>query len=216
MTKPKATSKKPRTANQQPAPRAEPAAQQSLWHRIPLLAKAIGGALSFAVLLLTIYLAFAPQLEIQIPTAGADPSDPFNQPFLLVNDGSFSVYGVTANCGPPLGIGARSLSGTGIDPNKPAQMEGDSGLFEFSTRELEPHVPTPFTCASFSSVRVSGQIVAVDYAWLTITVHCDVLGFIPWWSPKTVSFIANAGSDGKLYWSVEPLSKLPAAAPSTH
>ena len=187
---------KPRSAN-----------PRGFLRRIPRIARLLI-AFVLGVATLAGYVAFVPVIRVGVPSSGSDPKNPFNKPFVVNNEGNFSVYSLKATCGAPAGFEGKPTSGAPtLEEGKPAGAEADVQLLSFSTDKLEPHVHRPFTCGTFSNITFSGQLGILTRRFVTIRVDFKPIRFIPWHSSRQFSFEALPQEDGYFHWSEIPLVK---------
>jgi hypothetical protein len=159
------------------------------------------------------YVVLAPRLSVDPPSAGTDPSNPFNELFTLTNKGNFSLYEVNATCAEPfLGFAPASGAKT-FDPKQPFSLKSEMIVPVFSVSKLEPEDPRSFSCNNFSSIRSNGVPIKIVSCAVIVQIDFKVLRFIPWW-PTSVPLEAFLREDGKLHWSHPVLARLPPAKPS--
>jgi len=203
----------PNTQSDIPPSTTTPVCQVRLGTRIRAFPKKLM-ALALGIATLLGYVVLAPRLSVEPPSAGTDPSNPFNEPFTLNNDGYFSLYDVKATCAEP-GISGIPAPGVPFNPSPkhPFALGAMIVVHVFSTPKLEPEDPRSFLCNSFTSVGSMGVPFVIRHSWVKISVEFKLFRFVPWWS-KSFPFRAEL-KDGQLHWSHHPwLPEPPSSAPS--
>jgi hypothetical protein len=165
------------------------------------------------------YFSYIPRVFVAPPSAKADPSRPFSEPFTLTNTGAIPIYSVRVECGPPTGIGFSFTSGPPVvESNENLDIKGEVKESVFSANEIRSQERHPVPCFGFipeSFESSMGRSVIVSSAYVDIEVQFRILGFIPKIFSTSFPFQGSLKSDGTVHWSEPPLSELPTSATPT-
>jgi hypothetical protein len=167
-----------------------------IWRRIPKIGKA---AIGFAVTAFGLYTGYVatikPRILIEPPSKLVNPQNPYDAPFVLINDGFFSVYRLSVDCQPAL------LAATGLVPASPATPWGANVSFRHQVLTLDSLSATerrPFVCDAFKQIKPIN--VKIDGVEVQVTVTVNLLPFINWAYPKSVLFEANGDGTTEFQW----------------
>ena len=170
--------------------------QPGTWRRIPPIGKAlIGGAATLFGLWIGYVQTIRPRILIEPPSKLVDPQNPYDAPFVLINDGVFSVYRLSVDCQPAL------LAATGLVPASPATPWEGKVSFRHQVLTLDSLSATerrPFVCDAFKQIKPIN--VKIDGVEVQVTVTVSVLPFINWAYPKSVLFEANGDGTTEFQW----------------
>jgi hypothetical protein len=128
---------------------------------------------------------FCPRLSIS-SDATLDPSDPFATPFVLRNDGYFSVYEVKAACSIDITVGAGGI-----------QMDNGVALTSIglNTTEIVADGTWAFMCPAGW-----GNSVPITKSDLRIFISYSARLVPKRWTYKCFRYVTKADRDGKLHW----------------
>jgi hypothetical protein len=115
-----------------------------------------------------------------------DPSDPFATPFVLRNDGYFSVYEVKAACSIDITVGAGGI-----------QMDNGVALTSIglNTTEIVADGTWAFMCPAGW-----GNSVPITKSDLRIFISYSARLVPKRWTYKCFRYVTKADRDGKLHW----------------
>jgi hypothetical protein len=167
-----------------------------IWRRIPPIGKAAIGFAVTAFGLYTSYIAtIKPRILIEPPSKSVQPQNPYHAPFVLSNDGFFSVYKLSVDCQPAV------VAATGLVPASPATPWNVEAFVRHDVLTLDSLSATehrPFVCDAFKQIKPIN--VKIDGVELQVTVTVSPLPFINWPCSKSVLFEADGDGTSTFQW----------------
>lgn len=165
-----------------------------IWRRISLIGKAVIG---FAIVIFGIYAGYVgtlrPRILIEPPSTLVDPQNPSNAPFILINDGSYSVYSVVVDCRPTI-VAARPITANETSAGLRGKIRHDV----FNLDELPSTARRPVVCKAFQQIEPRNlKIVGVE---VRVTVSVSPFSFFNWRHVKSVLFEADSDGATEFEW----------------
>ena len=139
------------------------------------------------VLILSLYIAVKPRHSVTASEI-IDPKYADSSPFVLKNDGYFSLYRIHGTCFP----GNDMAYG-----NRPAQMTERFQITPIDFAVLPAGETRSFVCVNVLDVE-SNAVIARQYALMNFTYR--LISWLPWSRNKQFEFVSGMEADHKWRW----------------